>query len=269
MQINPPLGNLPLRLRVGLLTAAALASVALVFAKRLPQPRDYHRFADTRTYLDIPNFFNVASNFGFAVVGAGVLAWIFMRRATLSKTFIERGELWVCVALYASTFLVTFGSAYYHLAPDNERLFWDRLPMALVASAFVGSVFADRFGARAGTWALAALLPVLLGALIYWQSTFAPGPDNVWPYFVTLYGSLGFALIVMALFPSRYTHARAAWVTLAIYAVAMAFDDWLDTPLYLASGALSGHSLKHMLAAVALFWLAWGSFRVREAKLAV
>lgn len=269
MQINPPLGNLPLRLRVGLLTAAALASVALVFAKRLPQPRDYHRFADTRTYLDIPNFFNVASNFGFAVVGAGVLAWIFMRRATLSKTFIERGELWVCVALYASTFLVTFGSAYYHLAPDNERLFWDRVPMALVASAFVGSVFADRFGARAGTWALAALLPVLLGALIYWQSTFAPGPDNVWPYFVTLYGSLGFALIAMALFPSRYTHARAAWVTLAIYAVAMAFDDWLDTPLYLASGVLSGHSLKHMLVAVALFWLAWGSFRVREAKLAV
>ena len=232
----------------------------------MPQPRDYHLFADTRTCLDIPNFFNVASNFGFAMVGMGVLAWLFMRRATLAKTFIERGELWICVALYASTFLVTFGSAYYHLAPDNERLFWDRLPMALVACAFVGSVFADRFGARAGTWALAALLPVSLGALIYWQSTFAPGPDNVWPYFVTLYGSLGFALIAMALFSSRYTHAHAAWVTLAIYAVAMAFDDQLDEELYALGNLLSGHSLKHMLAAVALFWLAWGSFRIRRAK---
>ena len=111
--------------------------------------------------------------------------------------------------------------------------------MACVASAFVASAFgsigvrcfsfADRFGARAGALALAALVAISVGALVYWRNTFMPGPDNVWPYYASVYGALVFAALTIVLFSSRYTHAM--WVVLGIYSIAMAFDTWLDMPL--------------------------------------
>ena len=90
--------------------------------------------------------------------------------------------------------------------------------------------------------------------------------DNVWPYMVAMYGGLALTALVMALFPSRYTHAGAAWVAAGIYVAAIAFDTWLDEPLYTVGGLLSGHSFKHLLAAVALFWFGWGALPERRLK---
>jgi hypothetical protein len=253
-------------LRLSLLAAAGILVVVSIFVYSMPQPRAYHLFADVRTCLGIPNFFNAASNLGFLAAGVSMLILLYAQRRKFSEMFIERGELWIFVTLYAATLMVTFGSAYYHLAPDNARLFWDRLPMTLVASAFVATIIADRFGARAGGWSLIALFVLSCGALVYWRATQSLAQDNVWPYIATVYGSLAFAVVAMALFSSRYTHAHAAWVTLAIYIAAMAFDTWLDAPLYTAGGMLSGHSLKHLLAALALFWLGWGALPERKAK---
>jgi len=200
------------------------------------------------------------------VTGLSMLIFLYVRRRQFPGMFIERGELWIFVVLYASTLLVTFGSGYYHLAPDNAGLFWDRLPMTLVASAFVGTIIADRFGARAGLATLAVLFVLSAGALVYWRATQSMAQDNVWPYIATVYGSLSFAVVAMISFPSRYTHAHAAWVTFTIYMTAMAFDTWLDAPLYTMGAILSGHSLKHLLAAVALFWLGWGALPQRRAR---
>jgi hypothetical protein len=256
----------PFQARVGLLATVAAAMLASLFVHRMPQPGAYHFFADTRTCLNIPNFFNAASNVGFLVVGVGMLTWLYTQRRKFPAMFIERGELGIFVVLYTATLMVTFGSAYYHLAPDNARLFWDRLPMTLVASAFVGAIFADRFGARIGWRALIILFVLSCGSLVYWLASQSWAQDNVWPYVATVYGGLFFALVAMMLFPSRYTQAHAAWVTLAIYIAAMAFDSWLDAPLYAAIEALSGHSLKHLLAALALFWLGWGALPKRKVK---
>lgn len=254
-------------IRLGLLAVAGIAVFVSIFAHSMPQPRAYHLFADARSCLGIPNFFNTASNLGFLAAGASMLILLYTRRRKFAGMFIERGELWIFVVLYAATLMVTFGSGYYHLVPDNARLFWDRLPMTLVASAFVGTIVADRFGARAGVWSLVVLFVLSCGSLAYWLATQSLAQDNVWPYIATVYGSLAFAVVAMALFPSRYTHAHAAWITLAIYIIAMAFDTWLDAPLYAGGAILSGHSLKHLLAALALFWLGWGALPKRRAKL--
>jgi len=260
------MNTLPLRLRLGLLAATGVAVFISIFVFSMPQPGTYHMFADARTCLGIPNFFNTASNLGFLVTGLSMLIFLYVRRRQFPGMFIERGELWIFVVLYASTLLVTFGSGYYHLAPDNAGLFWDRLPMTLVASAFVGTIIADRFGARAGLATLAVLFVLSAGALVYWRATQSMAQDNVWPYIATVYGSLSFAVVAMISFPSRYTHAHAAWVTFTIYMTAMAFDTWLDAPLYTMGAILSGHSLKHLLAAVALFWLGWGALPQRRAR---
>jgi hypothetical protein len=46
-----------------------LVTAAAMFAPRIAQPLSYHHFADQRSWLGIPNFGDVASNLGFAVVG--------------------------------------------------------------------------------------------------------------------------------------------------------------------------------------------------------
>jgi hypothetical protein len=240
--------------------------IIAMFAYSMPQPRAYHLFADTRTCLGVPNFFNTASNLAFLAVGVGMLIWLYAHRRNFSLMFSARGEMWIFVVLYAATALVCFGSGYYHLAPDNARLYWDRLPMTLVSSAFSGVVVADRFNARAGIWTLSIAAVISCGALTYWLATQSRETDNVWPYIVAMYGGLALTALVMALFPSRYTHAGAAWVAAAIYAGAIAFDTRLDKPLYTIGGVLSGHSFKHLLAAVALFWFGWGALPERRIK---
>ena len=61
--------------RFGILWFAALAVIALV-ATRAPiaQSGDYHDFVDTRSWLGIPNFWNVMSNVPFLFVGVLVAA---------------------------------------------------------------------------------------------------------------------------------------------------------------------------------------------------
>src|SRR5215469_14244357 len=63
------------------------------FIPRIPQPQSYHSFADQRTILDIPNFWNVASNVPFAIVGWwGLLYLIPLKSEERSLRFIDRRE---------------------------------------------------------------------------------------------------------------------------------------------------------------------------------
>ena len=50
------------------LMAASLAGLLLL--SPIPQDQGYHHFADQRTLLGIPNFWNVISNLPFIAVGA-------------------------------------------------------------------------------------------------------------------------------------------------------------------------------------------------------
>ena len=40
-----------------------------------------------------------------------------------------RGEMWGWVLFYAGIAAAAFGSAYYHLKPDDDRVIWDKLPV--------------------------------------------------------------------------------------------------------------------------------------------
>ena len=81
----------------------------------------------------IDNFFDVISNLGFLIVGMVGLVIVFGGRAQ----FEFRSERWPYAVFFLGVLLTALGSGYYHLAPDNESLFWDRLPMTI---AFMGLV---------------------------------------------------------------------------------------------------------------------------------
>jgi hypothetical protein len=46
--------------------------------------------------------------------------------------FIDARERWLYLVMFAGLSLTAFGSGYYHLAPDNARLVWDRIAIMMV-----------------------------------------------------------------------------------------------------------------------------------------
>jgi hypothetical protein len=223
-----------------------LCIVAAFALPPVPQPIEYHDFADQRGAFGVPHFLNVASNAGFLVAGIAGLAVAGRRR-----TAFERGrERWPWAVLFVGVGLTAAGSAYYHLAPDNDRLFWDRLPMTIAFMALVASQIVDRISVRLG---LALLDPMLLlGAwtVVYWRATESVGAGNVLPYAI-LQGYAVLVLLLLArLYPSRYTHGGDLYFVFAWYALSKVLEA-LDAPVFSLGQIVSGHTLKHLAAAAA------------------
>ena len=116
------------------LMAASLAGLLLL--PPIPQDQSYHHFADQRTLLGVPNFWNVISNLPFIAVGAAGLRRFHRDPATF--------------VIFLGIFLTGFGSSYYHWNPSDSTLFWDRLPMTLCFMAILAVVVEERISARLG-----------------------------------------------------------------------------------------------------------------------
>src|SRR4029077_13777309 len=115
----------------------------VLFLPPVRQDQAYHSFADQREFRGIPNFLNVVSNLPFFVVG--LLGLQFVRSHGKDRqTFLDGMERWPFLVLFIGVALTAFGSGYYHWSPDNDRLVWDRLPMAISFMAFFASMIAER-----------------------------------------------------------------------------------------------------------------------------
>lgn len=237
------------RSRVYLLLAiAAVAAILLWRHGPIPQPEDYHRFADARTLGGIPNAHNVLSNVPFLLVGAAGLA--FLQRKG-GRAFASPEELPAYAIFFAGVLLTAFGSGYYHLEPTTPRLFWDRLPMALGFTALFAAVIAERISV---SWSRRLLVPfVLVGvaSVVAWRLSEERGAGDLRVYlFVQLFPMLALPLM-MLLFRPRYSRSRELLAVVLVYAVAKALEHF-DVAVWKATaGAVSGHALKHVVAAAA------------------
>jgi hypothetical protein len=215
---------------LGLACAALLAAIPPI-----TQDQSYHDFADARALLGIPNFWNVVSNLPFVAVGAAGLAWY--RRDAAAAT------------LFVGILLTGFGSSYYHLAPDDRTLFWDRLPMTIGFMALLAGALGERFGAATGRRALWPLLAIGAASLLWWRWT-----DDLRPYvWVQFYPFLVLPILYWW-FPAT-TGTSILIAAAALYGLAKALE-YFDRAIYAASGEIvSGHTLKHLAAAAACYAL--------------
>lgn len=232
------------------LTLACVAAALLVPA--LPQPLDYHQFADRRTFFGVPHFFDVASNIGFLVAGMFGL-YVVSRRGTSFEARIERLPYAV---FFVGLVLTTFGSGYYHLEPDNERLFWDRLPMTIAFMSLIAAQVMDRIDRRAGLYLLVPMLLVGAASVVYWRMTERAGAGNVMPYGILQGYSVVALLAIAILHRSRYTHAGLIYGVFAAY-VAAKLLELFDRQILALGHIVSGHSLKHLAAGIAGLLVAW------------
>lgn len=115
--------------RIFLLTGISIAvAAALFFLPAIAQDPGYHNLSDRRMIAGIPNFGDVVSNAAFLVVGLLGLWQLFQVREDRSRLAHPQEALPLAIA-FGGTILIFAGSGYYHWAPDNETLLWDRLPM--------------------------------------------------------------------------------------------------------------------------------------------
>jgi hypothetical protein len=235
---------------LGLLAAAAIAAVV---APPIPQDPAYHRLADARTFFGIPNALNVVSNLPFVLVGALGASAVRPRGAA---RFVEGRERWPWMVFFAGLLLTGFGSAYYHLAPGNERLVWDRLPLAGALMGLFAAVIAERVGVRAGLTLLVPLVAAGLGSVLWWAAGEAQGRGDLRPYALVQFYPLVAVPLMLYLFRPRYTRGGAVLAAVAVYALAKLLE-LFDGPILAVGAMVSGHTLKHLAAAAAGYIIVW------------
>ena len=231
-----------------LIAFTAACVVAALLLPAMPQPASYHEFADRRAWLGIPNFLDVASNAGFLLAGLAGLA-VVLRPRTRFESGSERLPYAV---FFAGLLLTAAGSGDYHRAPDNERLFWDRLPMVIAFMSLIAAQVSDRVSARLGLALLGPLLLVGIASLVYWLATERAGAGNVVPYVLLQGWAVVLVVLLAALHPSRYTRGGDLYWVFAWYAIAKVLE-LLDGQIFALGNIVSGHSLKHLAAAMSGF----------------
>lgn len=203
----------------------------------IPQDLAYHNFADQRTFLGVPNVLDVISNLPFLLVG--LLGLRYSIRADLGA-----GRL-AWIVLFSGVSLVSVGSAYYHWTPSNGTLVWDRLPMAVGFMGLFAALLGEYVSYRLPRWVLTPAVLVGIASVLYWHWT-----DDLRPYaWVQCFPPLTIP-VVMVLFRPRYTHSWLLLVSLGWYVLAKV-TEYFDASIFeLTRQVVSGHSMKHALAAV-------------------
>jgi hypothetical protein len=253
---------------VVLVVITVIVGVVAFSLPRIPQPHSYHEFADQRGWLGIPNFGDVASNAAFAVVGVwGLMFLLRLRPEEIPLRFVDERERWFYLIIFVGMLLTAFGSSYYHLQPDNARLVWDRLPMTIVFMSLVAALIAERIDLRAGLWLLPVLLLVGAGSVVQWYVSELNGVGDLRFYATVQAYSVMFLLLALLL-PPRYTYGWCLAVVAGFYAVAKALETF-DRQIFAMLGhVVSGHTLKHLAAAYAGYWILVMPQRRRRAYLA-
>ena len=224
----------------------AVTLMALIVAFVLPPiPQDpaYHAFADSRAGLGIPNFWNVASN--IRLWSRASMAWGPCR--SCNRSWPRRPISCSVLGLL----LVGVGSAYYHYAPSSDTLTWDRLPMTIAFMALFSLVIEDRVSTRLGRRLLWPLVLAGVSSVLYWDWTELQGRGDLRPYGLVQF--LPMVLIPLLLVTGQGGGLRAPWLwaTLGTYVLAKVAEHF-DAAIYAANGLVSGHSLKHLLGALAV-----------------
>ena len=225
----------------------AIVAIIAVFAlsDAVPQDPAYHAFSDSRLLFGVENFCNVASNFPFLLVGAAGLVYVYRYSEQVCAAELDTAYS----VFFIGIFLTAFGSSYYHLAPANETLTWDRLPMTIGFAGLVTIIVGEYLSARVAKIMLIPLLLVGFASVEYWAWTEARGVGDLRPYAIVQF--LPMLLIPIVLLTHKPVIGKASyfWWMIAWYFLAKIFE-FLDAGILGVGNIISGHSIKHVAAAM-------------------
>jgi hypothetical protein len=228
-----------------LLVTVVLCALLLAHGP-IPQLENYHQFADRAVMWGVPNGADVFSNLGFALVAAWGLLRLWPMQGVASLDAGRHGYRLFLMALL----LTSIGSSFYHLAPDNARLVWDRIPIALACAGLLAAVRAECLAKPSSRAATVGLSMFAIASVAWWAVTERQGAGDLRPYQLLQ----GLPLVLIPLWQWLYHAPRgdklAFGCAIALYGAAKCAELG-DHALLSALGVISGHALKHLLAAAA------------------
>ena len=215
---------------VSVLAAVAIVVVALTTA--ITRGPEFHHYADTRTWLGIPNAGDVLSNVAFLIVAA----------RGLRLAYVPFGS-----AVCAGIAMIGLGSALYHVAPSDVLLAFDWVPIALTLGVLSAAVIHDRGGPGRVAFVLAPVFAI--GSVAWWLATGGTRHGgNMAPYVAVQAAGIALPPLVALIAPGTIS-VRWLFAGVLGFAVARGLASY-DRALLDAIG-ISGHSLKHLAAAQA------------------
>ncbi|MEN9842198.1 MAG: hypothetical protein RLZZ612_27 [Pseudomonadota bacterium] len=228
------------------------AAVLLILAIGLPPvvlPDHYHAFVDTRSCWGIPNAMDVLSNGAFAVVGVWGLRrlWHLWQASHAHPSTIAQAPVLFGAALMLSLGLcfTAVGSGIFHWQPTTAGLALDRMAMSVIFAGLLGMAVAQHISERAGLVTMAVMVSLApLAAAVAWFS------GNASPWGVVQYG--GMLLLLTLMFASQGPSRLVLVKVLVLYGIAKGCEMADDTLWALTHGLVSGHTLKHLVAAIAV-----------------
>ncbi len=231
-----------IRSEIGLLATMVLAIATAVLAPSVAQFDHYHAFADQRHLLGLPCALDVLSNLPFALLGV----WGLARLRSSNDGQPVGVQRPLTVLFFAGLILTALCSAWYHLRPDDAGLALDRLGMVAAFAGLLGLSAADRVSARAGQWTASAVLALGPVAVFVWASS-----GNLLPWSVLQGGGMLLILALALRQPISGTWGLPLVAIIAWYVLAKALELGDHVVFELSQQLVSGHTLKHIAAAMA------------------
>ena len=215
--------------------------ILLFIRPSIPQDLNYHLFADEALILGIPHFFDVLSNLIFVLVGA-----LGIRQVLDQKNLIAKNS-WL--VFFISIFLIGPGSAYYHWEPNNQTLVWDRLPMGVGFMVLYLVLIIEHISIKMEKYLLPFIFTGLSSVLIWaiW--------DDLRFYFWVQFSAFICIPIILLTFKSHYNMKSGYYYCLLFYFLAKLTETFDKRIFSLTDEMISGHTLKHILAGIGLWFL--------------
>lgn len=235
-----------------LIAAVLVPLVLLMFLPPIAQDLAYHDFADRREWLGIPNFLDVVSSLSYLVVGVAGIRGCWRMASGGSK------HAWLVG--FAGVTLVAAGSGYYHWNPTSDTLVWDRLAMTIGFTAFFVAMLGDYVNPRLCAPLLMPMVVLGLASVLYGHAY-----DDLRLY--AWVQSLPLLVIATAvlLYPARYTRRSDLLVAFGCYVLAKLAEVFDRQVFEFTAGMVSGHTVKHLVAALAI----WVLLRMVERRVPV
>lgn len=223
--------------------------ITFILIPKIPQWSSYHLFADTRKIWIIPNFSNVISNVLFFIVS--IFGFKSLHKQYKNKNVTEK-ETIVFLTIFIGILLTAIGSSYYHWSPNNVSLIWDRIPMTIVFMSLLSLTIMERMNLNLGFWLLAPLIALGIFSVLYWHGTELLGQGDLRLYGFVQFYSIILILAILYFFPKNFPPLKVYLWMFGLYGIAKVLEQ-LDLAIYSIYGIISGHTLKHIIAAMSAY----------------
>jgi hypothetical protein len=122
--------------------------------------------------------------------------------------------------------------------------------MTLAFMSLFSIVIGEQVSLRLGRRLLIPLLIAGSGSVLYWWFGEASGTGDLRTYVLVQFLPMVLIPLLLVLYKSPFDRTAFIWQMIVLYAAAKVFE-YIDYSVFAVGGLISGHSIKHVVAAIA------------------